>query len=223
MAAKIKGDKTVCVGFIGDGGTSAADFHMAMNFAGVFKPPVVIVCQNNQWAISVPANRQTASETIAIKAKAYGFPGVRVDGNCAIEVYRAMREAVARARRGDGPTFIEALTYRIGAHSSSDDPTRYRDQREVEEWLKRDPIERMRETLAAAGILSEAAEDEMRAALGAEINAAVTEAESLPPPPLETMFEDVYATDPPNIVEQREEYRRTVIESGTERKAPGSR
>ncbi len=210
MAAKHKGDKTVVVGFIGDGGTSSADFHMAMNFAGVFRPPIVLVCQNNQWAISIPTSRQTASETIAIKAKAYGFPGIRVDGNDALAVYATMSEAVKRARTGGGPTFIEALTYRIGAHSSSDDPTRYRNQREVEEWIRRDPIDRLRKDLFEAGALDEKEDARLREVLQAEVAAAVAEAEALPPPALETMFEDLYETDPPNVVEQREEYARTV-------------
>ena len=212
MAAKYRGDKTVVVGFCGDGATSASDFHMAMNFAGVYKPPVVLVCQNNQWAISVPAARQTASETIAIKAKAYGIPGVRVDGNDAVAVYQAAKDAVARARRGEGPTFIEALTYRIGAHSSSDDPTRYRDPREVEAWLKRDPIDNMRKLLRENGLLDEKGENKLREELQQEVARAVAEAESLPPPALPTMFEDVYETDPPNVTAQRDEYARTVLE-----------
>lgn len=211
MAAKYKGDDTVVVGFMGDGATSAAEFHMAMNFAGVYKAPVVLICQNNQWAISLPANRQTASETIAIKAKAYGIPGIRIDGNDAVEVYKAVKEAASRARRGGGPTFIESLTYRIGAHSSSDDPTRYRDQKEVEEWIRRDPIDRMRNLLAESGLLSEQEDVALRADVQAEINAAVAEAEAIGPPALSTMFEDVYADDLPHIREQRAEYERTVV------------
>ena len=211
MAAKFKGDKTVIVGFCGDGATSSSEFHMAMNFAGVYKPPVVLICQNNQWAISVPASRQTASKTIAVKARAYGFPGVRVDGNDAVAVYRATKEAVDRARKGGGPTFIESLTYRIGAHSSSDDPTRYRDPREVEQWIKRDPIEHMRKVLRDEDLLSESAEEKLKAQLQEEIAKAVTEAEAAPPPPLETMFQDLYETEPPHYAEQRAEYARTVV------------
>jgi pyruvate dehydrogenase E1 component alpha subunit len=212
MAASFKGDKTVVVGFCGDGATSSAEFHMAMNFAGVYKPPVVLVCQNNQWAISVPADRQTASGTIAIKARAYGFPGIRIDGNDAVAVYRATKEAVDRARRGGGPTFIESLTYRIGAHSSSDDPTRYRDSREVEQWVKRDPIEHMRKVLRDTGLMSESAEAKLKAELQEQVAKAVAEAEAAGPPALETMFQDVYETDTPNVIAQREEYVRTVIE-----------
>ncbi len=221
MAARHRGDDTVVVGFFGDGATSAADFHMAMNFAGVFKPPVVLICQNNQWAISVPAARQTASETIAVKASAYGIPGVRVDGNDAVAVYRAAREAVTRARSGGGPTFLEALTYRIGAHSSSDDPTRYRDPKEVERWQARDPIDRMRALLKERKLLDDRADAKLREELSAEIQSAVAEAEALPPPPLSTMFEDLYATDPPLTRLQRAEYEATVHDP--DRKPPGSR
>lgn len=217
MAAKLKGDKTVVVGFIGDGGTSSSEFHMGMNFAGVWKPPVVLVCQNNQWAISVPASKQTASETIAIKAKAYGFPGVRLDGNDAVGMYLAVKEAVDRARKGGGPTFIEALTYRIGAHSSSDDPSRYRDQREVDEWIRRDPIESMQRMLLAEKILDAKSDAKMRDELSAEIAEAVTIAESLPAPDLASMFEDVYGSELPHLRAQRLEYEAFLAHEGITR------
>ena len=123
MAARIKGDRTVIAAYMGDGATSEGDFHVAMNFAGVFKAPVVFICQNNHWAISVPTAKQTASESIAIKAQAYGFSGAKLDGNDAVAVYLAVKEAVDKARTGGGPSLIECETYRIGAHSSSDDPT----------------------------------------------------------------------------------------------------
>jgi pyruvate dehydrogenase E1 component alpha subunit len=125
-------ERTVTIGFLGDGATSEPDFHTAMNFAGVFKTPCVIICQNNHWAISVPTARQSASATLAIKGRAFGVPSVRVDGNDLLAVYKAVRDAVKRARSGGGATFLEALTYRIGAHSTSDDPSRYRSQAEVE-------------------------------------------------------------------------------------------
>src|SRR5438067_5631700 len=162
MAARIRGDRTVIAAYMGDGATSEGDFHVAMNFAGVFKAPVVFVCQNNHWAISVPTSRQTASESIAVKAVAYGFPGVKVDGNDAVAVYGAMKEAVDRARAGGGPTLLECETYRIGAHSSSDDPTRYRDEREVEVWRKRDPIVALRARFDAECIWLDARDDEFR-------------------------------------------------------------
>src|SRR5262249_8666547 len=146
----------VAIGFCGDGATSQADFHNAMNFAGVFKTPSVIVCQNNHWSISVPTERQTASKTIAVKGRAYGVPAVRVDGNDLLAVYKVMSDALARARRGGGPTFIEALTYRIGAHSTSDDPTRYRAEAEVEAWKRKDPLDRLRKHLAQLGMVDDA-------------------------------------------------------------------
>ncbi len=184
MAARIKGDRTVIAAYMGDGATSEGDFHVAMNFAGVFKAPVVFVCQNNHWAISVPTSKQTASESIAVKASAYGFSGVKVDGNDAVAVYRAVKEAVDR---------------------SSDDPTRYRDEREVEQWRKRDPIELMRSRLQAWGFWSARDEDELRARLLEEVNGAIAEAEKKPDPPRESLFEDVYVNAPWSLREQRDQ------------------
>jgi pyruvate dehydrogenase E1 component alpha subunit/2-oxoisovalerate dehydrogenase E1 component alpha subunit len=204
-AAKLKGDDTVVMAYMGDGATSSADFHVAMNFAGVSKAPVVFVCQNNHWSISVPSSRQTASESFAIKAKAYGFPGVKVDGNDVEAVHAAAAEAVERARGRGGPTLIEAETYRIGAHSSSDDPTRYRDSREVDEWKARDPLDRLRRKLLASNQWNERRDQELRDSLLAEVNAAIGEAEKLPPPAPETLFDDLYADEPWNIAEQRQE------------------
>lgn len=204
-AAKLKRQDTVVMAFLGDGATSSADFHVAMNFAGVSKAPVVFICQNNHWSISVPTSRQTASETLAIKAKAYGFPGVKVDGNDVEVVFGAASEAVERARAGGGPTFVEAETYRVGAHSSSDDPSRYRDPREVEEWKARDPLDRLRRRLIAANLWNERRDQELRAKLLDEVNAAIEEAEKLPPPAPETLFEDLYADEPWHILEQRRE------------------
>ena len=205
MAATLKGDRTVIAAYMGDGATSEGDFHVALNFAGVFKAPVVFICQNNHWAISVPSHKQTASESIAIKATAYGLPGVKVDGNDAIAVYAAVKEAVARARSGGGPTLVECETYRIGAHSSSDDPTRYRDEKEVEEWRKRDPIEILRGRLNAMSLWTAREEDELRAKLLEEVNAAIAEAEKKADPPREGLFEDVYSRLPWNLREQRDE------------------
>jgi pyruvate dehydrogenase E1 component alpha subunit/2-oxoisovalerate dehydrogenase E1 component alpha subunit len=204
-AAKLKGEDAVVMAYMGDGATSSADFHVAMNLAGVSKAPVVFVCQNNHWSISVPSSRQTASESFAIKAKAYGFPGVKVDGNDVEAVHGAAAEAVERARGRGGPTLIEAETYRIGAHSSSDDPTRYRDSGEVEEWKARDPLDRLRRKLLASNIWNERRDQELRDSLLAEVNAAIGEAEKLPPPAPETLFEDIYADEPWNIAEQRRE------------------
>jgi pyruvate dehydrogenase E1 component alpha subunit/2-oxoisovalerate dehydrogenase E1 component alpha subunit len=180
-----------------------------MNFAAVYRVPCVLVCQNNHWAISVPTARQTASQTIAIKGRAYGIPSVRVDGNDVLAVYHAVSEAAARARGGGGPTFIEALTYRIGAHSTSDDPTRYRSQAEVEAWMKRDPLARLRAHLVHLGLLDDAADTALEQELNAEIAAAVAEVEALGPPARETLFDDVYAERPWNLEEQRAELLKT--------------
>jgi len=205
MAARIKGDRTVIAAYLGDGATSEGDFHVAMNFAGVFKAPVVFICQNNHWAISVPTAKQTASASIAIKAQAYGFPGVKVDGNDALAVYAAVKEAVDRARSGGGPTLVECETYRIGAHSSSDDPTRYRDEKEVELWKKRDPLDLLRGRLQAWQLWNALDEDALRAKCLEEVNAAIAEAEKKPDPPRESLFDDVYAKLPWSLREQRDE------------------
>lgn len=204
-AAKIKRESTVVVGFMGDGATSEPDFHNGMNFAAVFKVPCVLICQNNHWAISVPTARQTASATIAVKGRAYGVPSVRVDGNDVLAVFDVVSAAVERARAGQGPTFIEALTYRIGAHSSSDDPTRYRTQDEVEAWLKRDPLLRLKRHLEHRGLLDDDKDAALEAELGKEIGAAIAEVEPLGPPARETMFDDVYAELPWHLREQRAE------------------
>jgi pyruvate dehydrogenase E1 component subunit alpha len=201
-AAKIRGHKIVVIGYMGDGATSEEDFHVAMNFAGVYQVPVVYFCQNNQWAISVPVGKQTASETIAVKAIAYGIPGVRVDGNDILAVYKATREAVDRARSGGGPTFIEALTYRVSAHSSSDDPTRYRDESITEQWKQKDPIARFRAHLIGSGVLDEAGDTRIRDQIEREVRDAIAAEEAAPPPRLETLVEDVYADVPWHLREQ---------------------
>jgi pyruvate dehydrogenase E1 component alpha subunit/2-oxoisovalerate dehydrogenase E1 component alpha subunit len=202
-AMKLQKHARVAVGFCGDGATSQGDFHNAMNFAGVFKVPCVIICQNNHWSISVPTERQTASKTIAMKGRAYGVPGVRVDGNDLLAVCKVVSEAAARARAGEGPTFIEAVTYRIGAHSTSDDPTRYRADAEVEAWKRKDPLDRLRKHMVHKGLIDDASDAALEAELTAEIAAAVNEVEALPPPARATLFDDVYAELPWNLVEQR--------------------
>lgn len=203
-AAKLRGDPIVTVGFVGDGGTSEPDFHNAMNFAAVHKVPCVIICQNNHWAISVPAAKQTASETIAIKGRAYGVPSARVDGNDFLATYAVIREAVAQARYGGGPAFIEAVTYRVGAHSTSDDPTRYRSQDEVDSWIARDPVLRLRKHLLREGALTDAQEAAMEDRFNQEIAAAIATVEAMGPPERASLFDDVYAELPWNLQEQRE-------------------
>lgn len=204
-AAKLQRRDDVVLGFMGDGATSEPDFHAAMTFAGVHRTPSVLICQNNGWSISIPTARQTASATIAIKGHAYGVFSVRVDGNDVLAVYEVVKAAVDRARRGEGPTFVECVTYRIGAHSTSDDPTRYRSNEEVERWQRRDPIERFHRWLVAKGLTT----DEKRAAIEAELDAesvaAIKDVEPLPPPARESLFDDVYAELPWHLREQREQ------------------
>jgi 2-oxoisovalerate dehydrogenase E1 component alpha subunit len=207
MAARIRKEDTVVLADFGDGGTSEGDFHTAMNFAGVFKAPVVFLCQNNQWAISCPLPKQTGSETLAVKSRAYGMPGVRVDGNDVLAVYRAVRDAADRARRGEGPTLVEALTYRVGPHSSSDDDKRYRPVSEVAEWKARDPIERFRKYLERRGAWTESWEKSLRENVAKDLADGVAECEKTPPPPLESLVGDVYGGLPVHLREQLDELR----------------
>jgi len=174
----------------------------------VMRAPVVLICQNNQWAISTPGSMQSAADTIALKALGYGVEPMRVDGNDVLAVYRVAKEAVDRARAGGGPTLIEAITYRLEGHSSSDDPTRYRDEAVTRQWLQRDPIVRFRGYLFARGLLDEERDEAIAAAQKAAIDAAITTAEAAGPPATDTLFTDVYAQLTPQLVEQREEVRR---------------
>jgi pyruvate dehydrogenase E1 component alpha subunit len=204
-AAKLKKDKTVCLTSFGDGATSQGEFHSAMNFAGVFKVPLVFLCENNQYAISLPFRRQTASPNVAVKAEAYGFEGVLVDGNDVLAVYKAARTAVDKARAGGGPTLIEAVTYRMGGHSSSDDPRKYRLQEELELWKSRDPIKRFRVYLTNKGLLSEQEDRDIQERVESDLVASIKESEKVPPPTLLTMFTDVYAEMPWHLREEAEE------------------
>ncbi len=205
MAARIRGEDAVIAGYLGDGATSSNDFHAGMNFAAVYRAPVVLICQNNQWAISVPISQQMASETIAIKACAYGMPAVRVDGNDVLAVYAATREAVERARRGDGPTFLELVTYRRLGHSSSDDPSRYRDEAEVAVWERRDPVERLRRHLDARGLWDSDRETALQDRIAAEVNEAIRQAEAASPPDKASLVTDVFAELTPQLEEQLRE------------------
>ncbi len=187
-AMKQRGEDTVALASFGDGGTSSLGFHSGLNFAGVWQVPVVFLCQNNQWAISCSIEEQTASDGFAIKGEAYGVPGVTVDGNDLLAVRKAVSEAVDRARAGGGPTLIEAFTFRMGGHSTADDPSRYIPKDVFEYWEKRDPIERFEKYLAASGLWTEAKRDEIREELTEEIAAAAKIAEGTPAPALETIF-----------------------------------
>ena len=204
-AARYKNDPAVVMTYFGDGATSEGEFHEAMNFAGVMQVPVVFVCQNNQWAISMPREKQTRSKTLAQKALAYGFPGIQVDGNDILAVYVAAREAVDRARAGGGPTMIECVTYRLSVHTTADDPLRYRDEAEVKRWEQRDPLLRFAKYLEAKGLCDQQKRDALDAEVRNDIKAAVERFEAMPPPdPLE-MFDYVYARRPPELEAQRRE------------------
>jgi len=206
LAFKMRGLRHIVMNYFGDGATSKGDFHEALNFAGVFKAPVVFVCVNNQYAISVPFSRQTAAETVAQKAVAYGFEGLRVDGNDVVACYNAAVRAVQRARNGEGPTLLEALTYRLGPHTTADDPTRYRSLEEVEAWRKKDPIRRVRNYLIDKGLWSEADERALWAECEATVRAEVERCQRLPPLKPTVIFEDVYRDEPWHLAEQREEF-----------------
>ena len=207
MAAKYRKDGSVTLGYLGDGATSANDFHCGLNFAAVWQAPVVFVCQNNHWSISVPAKAQTASATFAIKARAYGMPGVLVDGNDVLAVYRATADAIARARRGDGPTLIECRTYRRLGHTSSDDPSKYRDEQEVVEWEKRDPIDRFRTWLEQRKLWDGKRDEALREQVAVQVSRALQAVESAPPPPPESLFSDVFQGTTPQLEEQLRDAR----------------
>ena len=206
--AKIDGKSVASLVYFGDGATSSTDFHSGMNFAGVFKVPVVFFCRNNGWAISVPAERQTATRTFAEKAGAYGIPGVRVDGNDIFAVVSVVREAVRRGEQGLGPTLIEAVTYRMGGHSTSDDPNRYRATDDLKPWAERDPLARLRQYLERRRAWDDRKEQALISDIDQRFRAAVSISEKTPPPALESIFEDVYQKPPWHLQEQRAELLR---------------
>ena len=218
-AIKYRGRDDMALAFFGDGATSQGDFHEALNFAGVFQVPVVFVCQNNQWAISIPRAKQTRSQTLAQKALAYGITGIQVDGNDLLAVYAAADEAVKRARTGAGATLIECVTYRMAVHTTADDPKRYRTDTEVEEWRRRDPIPRFQGYLTAKGLLTADLLSAEEAAVQTQIQAAVDRAEEemkrLGDPLL--MFEHAYAEMPEYLKEQKEEFVRLQAETQEEK------
>jgi len=204
MGSKLDGNTACSLAYFGDGSASEGDFHEGANLAAVFGAPAILFCQNNGWAISVPSHRQFAAP-IADRAAGYGMPGVRVDGNDVLAVYAVTREAVERARAGEGPTLIEAITYRIGSHSTADDAGRYRDEAEVAAWRERDPIDRYRSCLLGAGTIDEtfvrSCDDEAEAWV-ADIR---TELLALGEPPASEIFDHAFADPPPTLLAQREE------------------
>jgi 2-oxoisovalerate dehydrogenase E1 component alpha subunit len=195
FASKLRGLDEVSMTWFGDGGSSKGDVHEAMNFAGVHKLPVVFVCENNQYAISVHVSKQAAVEDLSVRAQGYGFPGVTVDGNDVLAVYRAAREAVDRARRGEGATFIEAKTYRLVPHTSDDDDRRYRSREEVEAWSKKDPIVRYEAYLEEHGLLAAKSRDALTKRAAEEVDAATEYAEKAAPPAPESALRHVFAEE----------------------------
>ena len=204
MAARYRREPVAAVAWFGDGATSKGDFHEGFNMAGVFRLPVVFICQNNQWAISLPLSGQTAAGTLAQKALAYGFEGVQVDGNDVFAVYRATREALAKARGGGGPTFIECLTYRMADHTTSDDAGRYRSAADVAAWNSRDPLLRLERFMAGRGLWDEGYARETRERVTAEVDAGVAAMEAEPAPDPASMFDHTCALLSPRQAAQRE-------------------
>lgn len=218
-AAKLRGEDSIVMAFHGDGATSEGDFHEALNFASVYGLPVVFVCQNNQWAISLPLARQTKSPTLAQKAIAYGMPGIQVDGNDVLAVWEATREAVERARKEQVPTLIECVTYRMEVHTTADDPTRYRKEEDVAPWHKRDPLDRFERYLVAKKVMKKAEIKVMDEAFKRELLAAwhktekhIAELDAVDPV---SIFDDLYGEDWPHLEEQKAYFRaRQAKEAG---------
>lgn len=214
MAANIVGDKKVVMTYFGDGASSEGDCHEALNFASVFQAPVVFVCLNNQYAISVPLSKQMRCETVAQRAVAYGMPGIKVDGNDVLAVYAATKEAVERARSGGGPTLVECLTYRYTPHTTADDPSRYRSDEETQRWIAKEPLIRFEKYLKKKGVLDDAEIKKIDEEIEARINEAITNAEEATrKPPLSdplAMFDNLYEDLPPHLQAQREELAKAL-------------
>ncbi|WP_232696036.1 pyruvate dehydrogenase (acetyl-transferring) E1 component subunit alpha [Brevibacillus daliensis] len=215
-ASKLKNEKHVSIAYFGDGATSEGDFHEALNFAGVFKTPTIFLCQNNGYAISVPFSMQSASETIAQRAAAYDIKGLRIDGNDIFAVWLTVKEAIERAFAGEGPTLIEAITFRYGAHTTADDPKKYRDQdRLSEEWrTQRDPISRLNIFLEKRGLWDESKEAALQEKVGIDIENALVAAESYPKSKPEDMFKHVYAEPSWMAIEQERELPKRGVKVG---------
>lgn len=203
-AEKRKGTNQVAVAYFGDGATSEGDFHEGMNFASVFQAPVILFNQNNGYAISVPIQKQMHSETIAQKALAYGMPSVRIDGNDVFAVYFTMQEALERARSGGGPTLIEAVTWRFGAHTTADDPSKYRDQDRSRDRV--DPLTRLEDFMKAQGFYEEQEIGAIRIRHQEEVEAAVKTMEAFPSPDVNDLFDHTFATLPDDLIRQKADY-----------------
>lgn len=201
-----QGDDGVVITFFGDGASSEGDFHESLNLAGVTKAPVIFFLQNNGWAISTPRSAQSAARTLAERGPGYGVEGVLVDGNDLLAVHQVTAEAVAKARAGGGPTLIESLTWRAGAHNTADDPTKYLDVEEAEGWIERDPITRVEKYLRLRNAWDDDKDATLRADCEAEVARAIDVAFSTPPPTSDALFEHVYADPPQRIQAQRKEW-----------------
>jgi pyruvate dehydrogenase E1 component alpha subunit len=208
LAAKLKKEKYATAVYFGDGATSEGDCMEAMNFAGVFRAPIVFICQNNQWAISLPASKQTAAQTIAQKAIAFGFDGIWVDGNDIFAVYKVTKDALEKARAGNGPTLVECLTYRIGDHTTADDAKRYRSEKELEEWKMKDPIDRLRKYMMEKEIWTNDDERELQKNSADRVEAAVKAFEEMPAASPHDMFKYVYEKPTQTLQEQMEEMKK---------------
>jgi len=214
MALRYRREEGTVVCYFGDGATSEGDFHEAMTFAGVCRAPVVFFCQNNAWAISVPRKIQCAAESLAAKGAGYGMPGIQVDGNDPFAAFLATRAALERARAGEGPTFIEAVTYRLGPHTTSDDPSRYREEAEVEKMRALEPLARYRRFLEGRGLWSQSWEDGLAGEIEAWIEAAVGKAEAQPVPGPADLFDHMFAKMPPQLARQRAELLASLAGEG---------
>jgi pyruvate dehydrogenase E1 component alpha subunit len=197
--ARLKGESACAIAYFGDGATSEGAFHEGANFAAVMRAPVVLLCNNNQWAISTPLDAQTRAESLADKAAGYGMPGVRVDGGDVLAVYEATSEALARGRAGEGPTFIEALTYRSAPHATADDPSAYWDEARVEEERRNECLGRYESYLRRVGVLTDELAEEIRADALGRMKAGIAAAEAMPPPDPEEVFAHAYVDPPPGL------------------------
>jgi len=212
-ASKLKGKNIATIVYFGEGATSEGDFHEALNFAGVFKLPIVFFCQRNGWSISTPTSIETASQTIAQKALGYGFEGIQVDGNDALAVYKATSEALEKARKGEGATLIESVTYRMGDHTTSDDSSKYRTQEEIQEWVKKDPIDRLEKYLQKKGWFNDEYKNWVAQESVKEVDVAVEKGLNVEPPSPYQLFDDVFDEKPKMLLEEEEELKAELAES----------
>ena len=204
---KLRGESACAIAYFGDGATSEGSFHEGTNFAGVMRVPLILFCNNNQWAISTPLSAQTAAETLADKAVGYGIPGVRVDGGDVLAVFEVTRDAVARARAGEGPTFIEAVSYRAAPHATADDPRAYIDLERVEEEKARECLGRYEAYLRRAGVLSDELAESTRTEAADALRSGIAAAEAEPPADVGLLFEHAYAAPPASFAAELAELR----------------